>query len=419
MTQTQAPYSPGLEGVLAGETSLALVDGEHGRLLYRGYPIGEVVERGTYAQVAELLWTGKWPSSASLSCAALPAEIVAILRQLPPSTNAMDALRTAVSAGGALMGIAWPPDLSQARTLIGFSPSALAAFARMRDGLEPIDPDPDLPIPAGFLYQLTGRRPDAATARALDAYFIVAAEHGFNASTFTARVITSTRSDLASAVVGAIGALKGPLHGGAPSEVVNQLHEMGSVGQAEAWMRAALGRGERLMGFGHRVYRAYDPRAAALRHVAEGLAGAADRLQMAVSVEEIALRLLAEHRPTRVIKTNVEYYAAAVLQGIGLPSALFPATFALARHAGWTAHCLEQVEAGRLIRPDVRYVGPPERHLPAGAWSRIMTDAGRSPKPWFTSLAAESPQAGVANEAPDAQDEAVASEEGEEETSER
>ncbi|MGH2357784.1 MAG: citrate synthase [Candidatus Limnocylindria bacterium] len=364
MTQTQLPYSPGLEGVLAGETALALVDGEHGRLLYRGYPIGELVERGSYAQVAELLWTAAWPPEASLPCIALPDEVAAVLRQLPADANAMDAVRTAVSAWGASVGGGWPPTVEEARILTGVSPSALAAFARLRDGLEPIEPDPDLPIPAGFLYQLTGVRPDAATERALDAYFVVAAEHGFNASTFTARVITSTRSDLASAVAGAVGALKGPLHGGAPSEVVNQLHEMGSVEQAEAWMRAALARGERLMGFGHRVYRAYDPRAAALRDVAAGLAGVADWLEMAIRVEEIALRLLAEHRPHRVIKTNVEYYAAAVLQGVGLPPSLFPATFALARHAGWTAHCLEQAEANRLIRPDVRYVGPPERHLP-------------------------------------------------------
>lgn len=365
MTQTERSLSPGLEGVLAGETALSLVDGANGRLLYRGYPIGELAERGTFAQVAEMLWTGAWPSEAHLACSPLPDEVVEILRRMPPDANAMDALRTAVSAGGAVVGAAWPPTLQQARTLTGFSPSALAAFGRLRDGLEPIDPDPDLPLAAGFLYQLTGTRPDQATARALDAYFIVAAEHGFNASTFTARVITSTRSDLASALSGAIGALKGPLHGGAPSEVVNQLHQMGSVAQAEEWMRGALERGERLMGFGHRVYRAYDPRAAALRRVAEGLADAADWLEMAVRVEEIALRLLAAHRPERAIKTNVEFYAAAVLQGIGLPPNLFPATFALARHAGWTAHCLEQAQANRLIRPDVRYVGPEERHLSA------------------------------------------------------
>ncbi|MGI8830263.1 MAG: citrate synthase [Candidatus Limnocylindria bacterium] len=357
--------SPGLKGVLAGETSLAMIDGGAGRLAYRGYPIGELVQHGTYAQVAELLWTGEWSTDATLACAPLPAPVVEVLRRLPPTANAMDALRTAVSAWGATQGIAWPPTVEQARALTATAPSALAAFARLRDGHEPIDPDPDLGLVAGFLYQLRGERPDPAAARALDAYFIVGAEHGFNASTFTARVITSTHSDMASSVSGAIGALKGPLHGGAPSEVVDQLHAIASVAQAEGWIRDTLARGERLMGFGHRVYRAYDPRAAALRGVAEGLAGVAGWLDKAVAVEEIALRVLAERKPDYPIKTNVEFYAAAVLQGVGLPPNLFPATFALARHAGWTAHCLEQAEANVLIRPDVRYVGPAERSLPS------------------------------------------------------
>jgi len=356
-------YSPGLKGVLAGETALASVDGENGRLQYRGYPIGELVERGSYAQVAELLWTGDWLTDARLTCAPLPDTVVGVLRRLPASTNAMDALRTAVSAWGALTGSVWPPTIEQARALTTLAPSALAAFVRLRDGLVPIEPDPSLGLAEGFLYQLRGEQPDPAAARALDAYFIVGAEHGFNASTFAARVIISTHSDIASAVVGAIGALKGPWHGGAPAEVVDQLHEIGSVDQAESWIRATLDRGERLMGFGHRVYRAYDPRAAALRSVAESQAGMADWLDKAVAVEEIALRVLAEFKPDYPIKTNVEYYAAAVLQGVGLPPNLFPATFALARHAGWTAHCLEQAQANVLIRPDVRYVGPAERSL--------------------------------------------------------
>ncbi|MGZ6260918.1 MAG: citrate/2-methylcitrate synthase, partial [Candidatus Limnocylindrales bacterium] len=238
---------------------------------------------------------------------------------------------------------------------------------RVRKGLMPIEPDASLEsLAAAFLYQLNGTKPDAAAARALDAYFIVAAEHGFNASTFTARVITSTRSDLASAIVGAIGALKGPLHGGAPAEVVSQLHEIGSPEHAEAWINETLDRGDRLMGFGHRVYRAYDPRAAALRKVAEGMSGTAEWLALAVKVEDVALRILAERHPDRALKTNVEYYTAAVLQGVGLPPDLYPATFALARHAGWTAHCIEQAGVDRLIRPDVRYVGEAERDLPAG-----------------------------------------------------
>jgi citrate synthase len=359
------PYSPGLEVVIAGETSLSKVDGANGRLIYRGYRIGDLVEHGTYPAVAELLWTGDWHPDAHLATAPVPEAVLTTLQALPRDAKPMDALRTAVSAWGATQKLPWPPTVEQARALTAFSPSALAAFARIREGKEPIEPDPSLNLSEGFLYQLKGERPDAGTARALDAYFIVGAEHGFNASTFTARVITSTMSDIASAVAGAIGTMKGPLHGGAPSEVVDQLAKMGSVEHAEQWLRDALDRGERLMGFGHRVYRAYDPRAAALRKVAEGMEHKPDWLALAIQVEDMALRLLAERHPDRPLKTNVEFYAAPVLQGVGLTPDLFPATFSLARHAGWTAHVLEQAGANRLIRPDVRYVGPAERDLPA------------------------------------------------------
>ena len=361
----ERPFSPGLEGVLAGETALSEVDGINGRLTYRGFRIGDLVERGTYPAVANLLWTGDWDAGSHLPTGPIPDAVLTTLRALPRTAKPMDALRTAVSAWGATRTLDWPPTVEQARALTAFSPSALAAFARIRDGRDPVDPDPAFDLTEGFLYQLTGERPEAATARALDAYFIVGAEHGFNASTFTARVITSTMSDIASAVAGAIGTMKGPLHGGAPSEVVDQLAKMGSVEHAEEWLRGALARGERLMGFGHRVYRAYDPRAAALRKVAEGMEHKPDWLRLAIQVEDMALRLLAERHPERPLKTNVEFYAAPVLMGVGLTQDLFPATFSLARHAGWTAHVLEQAASNRLIRPDVRYVGPAERDLPA------------------------------------------------------
>ncbi len=377
MTETQTPaattapppdqraYSPGLEGVVAGETALSKVDGERGRLIYRGYRIGDLVERGSYPAVANLLWTGDWAPAHRLPTGPIPGPVLEILKALPTSTKPMDALRTAVSAWGATQDLPWPPTVEQARALTSFSPSALAAFARLREGKDPVEPDSSLDLVEGFLYQLKGERPEPGTARALDAYFVVGAEHGFNASTFTARVITSTRSDIASAVAGAIGTMKGPLHGGAPSEVVDQLAKVGSVEHAEEWLRGALDRGERLMGFGHRVYRAYDPRAAALRKVAEGMEHKPDWLQLAIQVEDVALRVLAERHPERALKTNVEFYAAPVLQGVGLTPDLFPATFSLARHAGWTAHVLEQSGDNRLIRPDVRYIGPAERDLPA------------------------------------------------------
>jgi citrate synthase len=361
--QASRAYSPGLEGVIAGETSLSYVDGERGRLIYRGYRIGDLVEHGTYPAVANLLWTGDWDPEHRLPTSPVPAAILDVLRALPTSTKPMDALRTAVSAWGATQDLPWPPTVEQARALTSFAPSALAAFARLRAGEKPIEPDPSLDLVPGFLYQLTGSKPDEGTARALDAYFIVGAEHGFNASTFTARVITSTRSDIASAVCGAIGTMKGPLHGGAPSEVVDQLSQVGSVDHAEAWVREALAKGERLMGFGHRVYRAYDPRAKALRTVAEGMTNKPAWLELATQVEDVALRVLAEKHPDRPLKTNVEFYAAPVLMGVGLKPDLFPATFSLARTAGWTAHALEQAANNRLIRPDVNYVGPGERDL--------------------------------------------------------
>ena len=358
------PYSPGLEGIVAAETALGLVDGERGVLLYRGYRIGDLVEHGTYPAVANLLWTGEWEPSHHLPTQPVPKPVLAALRALPPTAMPMDALRTAVSVWGSLQDLTWPPTAEQARALTAFSPSALAAYARLRRGEEPIEPDPELDLVPGFLYQLNGERSDAATARALDAYFIVGAEHSLNASTFAARVITSTKSDMASAVVGAIGALKGPLHGGAPSAVVEQIHEVQSPADAERWVRETLDRGERLMGFGHRVYRAYDPRAAALRKVAESMAHKPDWLELAIAVEDVALRVLAERHPERALKTNVEYYAAPVMMGVGLTPDLFPATFALARHAGWTAHIIEQANANRIIRPDARYIGPSERDLP-------------------------------------------------------
>ncbi len=358
-------YSPGLEGVIAGETSLSRIDGDRGTLLYRGYRIGDLVEHGSFPAVANLLWTDAWDPTVRMATAPVPPAVMTVLRALPASTKPMDALRTAVSAWGASRILDYPPTVEQAQALTAASPSALAAFARLRAGQEPIEPDPSLDFAEGFLYQLNGVRPDPGTAAALDAYFVVGAEHGFNASTFTARVIMSTRSDLASAVTGAIGTMKGPLHGGAPSEVVEQLHKVGSAEHAEQWLNEALDRHERLMGFGHRVYRAYDPRAAALRKVVEAMPSPPEWLQLAIAVEDVALRVLAERYPDRPLKTNVEYYAAAVLQGVGLAPDLFPAAFSLARHAGWTAHALEQAADNRLIRPDVRYVGADERDLPA------------------------------------------------------
>ena len=359
----------GLEGVVAAETTISLVDGQAGRLLYRGYEIGDLAAHGSYDRVVGLLLDGEWPlRDEVLPPAELSPTVLAALRGLPTSCAPLDALRTAFSAFGAERRMDWPPTAAQARELIALGPAAVGAFARMRDNKQPVNSAEaaHLGTAARLLHAITGEQPDPAKARALDAYFTVCAEHGLNASTFTARVITSTQSDLASAVCGAVGALKGRLHGGAPSEVRDQLTQIGDVKHAEVWIREALARGERLMGFGHRVYKTMDPRAAALRQVAERLAADADWLQLAIDVEDVALRLLAEHKPDRPLKTNVEYYASIVLDGVGLLTDLYTPAFAVARTAGWTAHALEQADHGRLIRPDSRYIGPKQRPLPAG-----------------------------------------------------
>ena len=361
-----ADVNPGLEGVLAAETTISLVDGSAGRLLYRGYEIGDLASHGTFDSVTALLLDGEWPAApASLPPAALDEPVLAALRGLPPAAAPLDALRSGVSAWGAARGLDRPPTPDQARELIALAPAIVGGFARLRAGDDPVDPAgaEGLGVAGRLLHAITGEAPEASRERALDAYFVCCAEHGLNASTFTARVVTSTQSDLASAVCGAVGALKGRLHGGAPSGVRDQLTQIGSVEHAERWMREALGRGERLMGFGHRIYRTTDPRAEALRRVAEGLAGDAAWLKLAIDVEDVALRLLAEHKPDRVLKTNVEYYASVVLDGVGLPSDLYTPAFAVARTAGWCAHVLEQGAHGRLIRPDAAYVGPAMRPL--------------------------------------------------------
>ena len=228
-------------------------------------------------------------------------------------------------------------------------------------GLEPIGPRHELSRSANYLYMLTGREPGPATVRALETYLNTVADHGLNASTFAARVIIATESDMVSAVTGAIGALKGPLHGGAPGPALDMVFEIGSADQAEFFIRAKLARAERLMGFGHRVYKVRDPRADVLAEAAEKMfstEGDMHLYDLAKDVESTALELLEEHKPGRNLKTNVEFFTALLLHGIGLEIPLFTPTFAAGRVAGWIGHCLEQKRTGRLIRPDSRYVGP-------------------------------------------------------------
>ncbi len=365
-TDRPMPKPEGLEGVVAASTALSHVYGEEGRLVYRGYDIHELAGKASFEEVAHLLWCDHLPSRSELeefsrklgSNRNLPEPVIVMLRALPVDTSPMDALRTGVSALGAVRPDVFEekPDLDKAIALAARFPAILAAFFRIRQGLEPIPPRPDLNTAQNYLYELFGTEPEERHWRPLETYLVLLADHGMNASTFAARVIASTASDLCSAITGAVGALKGPLHGGAPSKVLDMLEEIGDIDNVEAWLTKALDEGQRLMGFGHRVYKAEDPRSEILRGMAEQVS---DPTFFALSqkTEERALAMLDERKPGRRLYTNVEFYSAAVLAAVGLPGDMFTPTFAVARAVGWSAHVLEQMDNNRLIRPQSEFVG--------------------------------------------------------------
>ena len=361
------PKPEGLEGVVAAATALSHVFGEEGRLVYRGYDIHELAGRASFEEVAYLLWIGRLPNATELAefsrelgkNRAIPDEVIAILRALPADAEPMDALRTGVSALGAVDDETFDPtpDLREAIALAAKFPTILAAFFRLRQGKEPVRPKAELNTAQSYLYQLFGTVPTEDHWKPLEVYLTLLADHGMNASTFTARVIASTQSDLCSAITGAIGALKGPLHGGAPSKVLDMLQAIGTVDNVDSWLNAALDRGDRLMGFGHRVYKAEDPRAEILRAMARQ-ASTPEFFELSKRTEDRALAMLHERKPDRRLYTNVEFYSAAVLAAVGLPGDMFTPTFAVSRSVGWTAHVLEQVSNNRLIRPQSEFVGP-------------------------------------------------------------
>jgi citrate synthase len=367
---TQLPKPNGLEGVVAAQTELSHVFGDEGRLVYRGYDIHELAGKASFEEVAYLLWMGHLPDRAELDefehklgeNRTLPAGVIETLRELPKNALPLDALRTGVSMLGALEpdAFTFEPDLDQAISVSARVPAILAAFSRLREGKEPVQGRADLNTAQNYLYQLHGEVPQEKHWKPLENYLILLADHGLNASTFTARVIASTTSDLVSAITGAIGALKGPLHGGAPSLVLDMLNEIGTAENAEAWITNALDSGQRIMGLGHRVYRAEDPRAEILRGMAE-TASTPEFFALSKTTEEVALRLIHERKPDRKIYTNVEFYSAAVLSAVGLPGDMFTPTFAVSRSVGWTAHVLEQANNNRLIRPASEFVGPTDK----------------------------------------------------------
>ena len=366
--QTATEANPGLEGIVAAETHLSLVDGERGELVVAGHRLDELARHDFEHVVAELWQAAGVAEQGRVTTRPLPAATLALLRDAAQrSIEPMDALRMAAGA------LAAADDIAAAGLLVGSFPTIVAAYARLARGEEPVAPRAELGIAANYLYMLTGAEPHAELVRGLNVYLTTVADHGLNASTFTARVITSTGSDFVSAVTGAVGALKGPLHGGAPGPALDMVFEIGVPERAEAVLRGKIARGERLMGFGHRVYKVRDPRADVLAAAAARMfarAGDLKLYELARAVEDTALKVLEHHKPGRKLKTNVEFYTALLLHGLGLETRFFTPTFAIGRVAGWTAHCFEQRSLGRLIRPQSVYVG----RLPPTDWGVAGTD---------------------------------------------
>jgi len=379
MTAGSLPFSPGLDGVVAARTAISHVDGQRGRLVIRGFALEDIAPRATFEEMVFLLWNDALPDETTrdrfqadlAGRREVERHTLELLKTAAArAVHPMDALRMAC---GSLM----PAAASRSREAVGLAaarrdafrlvavfPTLVAAYHRLLQGLEPVAPRTDLSHAANFLYMLRGHDAPGTFVRALDTYWNTVADHGLNASTFTARVIVSTESDVVSAVTGAVGALKGPLHGGAPGPALDLVFEIGTADRAETVLRQKLDRGERLMGFGHRVYRTRDPRADVLGAAAARLferQGDRQLYELARAVETCALSLLREQKPTRALQTNVEFYTALVLYGLEFPTTLFTPAFAAARVAGWTGHCLEQIAANRLFRPQSEYVGAHDR----------------------------------------------------------
>jgi citrate synthase len=355
----------GLENVVAAETVLSDVDGLAGRLVIRGLPLEALAGRVSYEHVLGLLWEGFFPalprdltrrlSAARLAVYELAKSRLPAAEGLPP----FDAVRMLMAA------LPDGTDLDTALMIAAAPGVLLPAVLRVAPGKAPVAPDADLGHAADMLRMLTGSDAPKAMTDGLDTYLVTVADHGLNASTFTARVVASTQAGLNSSVLAALGALKGPLHGGAPGPVLDMLDAIGVPKLAETWIEAALTRGERLMGFGHRIYRVRDPRADALNGALGRLTSTGNvssaRIALANHVESVALAALKRHKPDRPLQTNVEFYTALLLEALGFPRETFTAVFAAGRVGGWIAHSREQAVGGKLIRPKSLYVGPEPR----------------------------------------------------------
>ncbi|MER6194999.1 citrate synthase [Streptomyces cyaneofuscatus] len=382
---TTTPVVPavprGLAGVVVTDTALGDVRGREGFYHYRQYSAIELAQTRGFEDVWYLMFHGELPDRAAAadfaartaSLRALPADVTEALPAIARAgavSGPLAGLRTALSLLGASGGYRPVYDLdadrrrADALAACAAVPTILTALQRLGEGLEPVEPREDLPYAANYLYMLTGTEPEPDRVRAVEQYLISTVDHGFNASTFTARVVASTGADLAACLVAAVGALSGPLHGGAPSRALDTLDAIGTPDRIDGWIREQVLSGRRIMGFGHPVYRTEDPRSRMLKSIAQGFGG--PLVDFAVEVEQQVEAILAELKPGRELHTNVEFYAGVVMELCGLPRAMFTPTFCAARVIGWSANILEQAEDAKIIRPAARYIGtPPPQPVPA------------------------------------------------------
>ena len=359
----------GLRGIAVSESKISFVDGVNGRLLYRGYDIADLAEHSSFEETSYLLLHGELPTKPQLreftkalqAERKIPSTLLKILKSLPKETNPMDVLRTGISYIGALDQDSETTDpqarMRVSRRIIAKCPTIVAAFHRIRTGQKVVNPRSSGTHAENFLRMLLGREPDEFEARAMDVALVLHADHEFNASTFAARVTISTLSDVDSAVTSAIGTLKGPLHGGANRAVMAQLKEIGDVKKAEAWVRRKLGAHEKIMGFGHAVYKTMDPRATVLKEYSRQMGerkGNTKWYELSAKVQDLVYR-------EKQLWPNVDFYSAGLYELIGIPDDLFTTVFAISRMSGWLSHVIEQIEHNKLIRPVSNYVGPPLR----------------------------------------------------------
>lgn len=355
----------GLEGIVAAETSISYVDGVHGRLYYQGYEIDEIASSTRFSEIIFLLWEGRLPNAKELKLfrseivgeMRLPSQVLEMLKLTPPNSHPMSVVRSAVSMLAALdpdaEDISYEANRRKAKRLMAQIPTIIADLHRIKNGKPVLSPDPNYGLSANFLYMLSGEVPGKYEQDAMDMLMVLHADHGLNASTFTARVITSTLGDMHSALVGAIGALKGPLHGGANQRVMEMLLEIGDVNMVQDYIDSMLQNKQRVMGFGHRVYEVEDPRAKHLRQYSELLCkrrGQEHFYDISHKIERIVAK-------AKGIYPNVDFYSATVQHALGIPPEYFTTIFTASRTAGWIAHIMEQYADNRLIRPTSKYIG--------------------------------------------------------------